>query len=155
MKIITKGKTKKQLIEIIENLEKIAYVDNLTGAYNRIWFFENIKKNDKLYITMVDLNNLKYVNDTFGHNEGDKFIVRVANELKKYGALVRYSGGDEFLVLTKDKDQFDKLNSIVSNDFCCGGADSFKCTVPEAIQKADEEMYKCKRSSKKGRDSQK
>lgn len=150
MDIETKGKTKKELIEIINKLKKVAFTDDLTGVYSRTWFYKNIKPNDKLYITMVDLNNLKDINDKFGHLEGDKFIIRVANNLKKYGDLVRY-GGDEFLLLTKDKEKFKKLNKIKSKDYCCGGADSFTCTIPEAIHKADKIMYKIKKLSKTGR----
>lgn len=151
MNIITKGKTKEELIEIIKELEKKVYTDDLTGAYTRTWFYENIKPSDKLYITMVDLNSLKDTNDKFGHLAGDKFLIRVTKSLKKYGDLIRY-GGDEFLVITKDKELFEKLNKKKLKDYCCGGADSFNCTIPEAIRKADEIMYKIKKLNKKGRD---
>ncbi|MCE5329432.1 diguanylate cyclase [bacterium] len=90
--------------------EKIIYLsfhDILTGLYNRAYFEEEIKRLNTqrqlpLSFIIADINNLKVVNDAFGHLEGDKLIVKVAEMLKAFcrneDAVSRW-GGDEFTVL--------------------------------------------------------
>jgi diguanylate cyclase (GGDEF)-like protein len=99
----------KSLIE--ENFQK-AIKDNLTGLYNRA-YLEDIgekllaeaKREDLVVaVVFIDLNNFKSVNDIYGHDNGDKVLKEVAEELKKsfrsYDIIVRYSG-DEFIVMLK------------------------------------------------------
>lgn len=84
------------------------YIDVLTGLYNRrklnIYLENIIKKNgDKLIGgIMIDLDDFKSINDRFGHSEGDKALVYVANILKnnfrKEDFIARYAG-DEFLII--------------------------------------------------------
>lgn len=94
-----------------EELMTIAnYTDSLTGIYNRkiglemLTKFVNELKLDSPPFTVcfVDLNDLKYVNDKYGHQSGDKYIKTVVENIKK---CIRLSdvfarmGGDEFLVI--------------------------------------------------------
>lgn len=142
---VLKEKIKRLKLENIE-LQKIAYFDSLTGVFNRTWFYKNVNYNDKWYVSLVDLNNLKQTNDLEGHFEGDKLILKVINKLKKYGTIVRY-GGDEFIVLTKDKVLFDELNNLCLDDFSCGGTDiSEYNNIAEAINIADKRLYEKKRA---------
>jgi diguanylate cyclase (GGDEF)-like protein/PAS domain S-box-containing protein len=90
--------------------EKILYLhfhDELTGLFNRS-FFEIEKKRldtvNKLPLSVVfgDINGLKLINDAFGHAEGDKVLIQVANILKqcsRKGDTVARVGGDEFCIL--------------------------------------------------------
>jgi diguanylate cyclase (GGDEF)-like protein len=88
-------------------LETIAFKDSLTAAYNRHygmtvldeWLAEGLT----FCICFVDMDNLKYVNDKFGHAEGDNYINRVVESLKKFDAktIVCRLGGDEFMLLCK------------------------------------------------------
>ena len=84
--------------------------DELTKLYNRkglVWFGEGLleaaKKNGQYIYTMVaDLNGLKYINDKFGHEEGDKAIRTIAEMLQKtapVSAIVSRTGGDEFTIM--------------------------------------------------------
>lgn len=69
-------------------LESLAYQDALTGLMNRAKldeFVDGIRRdNVKVYsVLFIDLNNLKFVNDNYGHDEGDTFIRVFCNVLKK------------------------------------------------------------------------
>jgi len=95
-----------------EKFKKKAYFDNLTGLYTRYggkFEFEKMKKeaNKKLSILFVDLDNFKDVNDSLGHEIGDKLLQIVANRLKKCvtpsDKIIRF-GGDEFVIILNEKD---------------------------------------------------
>jgi diguanylate cyclase (GGDEF)-like protein len=81
--------------------------DVMTGLYNRAYFEEVITKleasrTDPISIIILDLNYLKYTNDTMGHQAGDKLIRRVAEVLQTASAEKYFSariGGDEFVLL--------------------------------------------------------
>ena len=99
-------------IEAYENIQTIlnsANRDFLTGLYNRRYFFahidEYIKKAQEeylgLYIAMIDIDNFKSINDTYGHEDGDKAIVGLSEILRtntKQQDLVARFGGEEFCV---------------------------------------------------------
>ena len=92
-------------------------IDELTGVYNRYAFdikLEEIEKNkESVYITIVDIDNLKPVNDNLGHYYGDNVIIRVANYLAQsmpHSSIYRI-GGDEFIVIT-EKDYEEEARKI-------------------------------------------
>ena len=81
-----------------EELKYLAYHDQLTGAYNRN-YLEDIREDydsQELYVTMVDIDGLKELNDTYGHEHGDLFIKSVCGELESFGEPLFRLGGDEF-----------------------------------------------------------
>jgi len=91
----------------IERIQYLTFHDPLTGCYNRLFFLEELKRLDTprqlpLSIIMADVNNLKLVNDAFGHRKGDELLQKVAGILssscRTEDLVVRW-GGDEFLVL--------------------------------------------------------
>ena len=90
-----------------EAIIHLSYHDMLTGLFNRRFFEEEINRLDTdrqlpLSIIMGDLNNLKLINDTFGHREGDRLLIETAKLLKTVSRsddiLARW-GGDEFVIL--------------------------------------------------------
>ncbi|MDR2714348.1 MAG: GGDEF domain-containing protein [Coriobacteriales bacterium] len=90
-----------------EKLETIAYYDTLTGSYSRYYGMNLLEKylrdKEQFIIAFIDMDGLKYVNDTYGHNEGDAYIIAVTQLLKGFddnGVLCRL-GGDEFMLLCK------------------------------------------------------
>ena len=101
-------------VEEKEKLERERNYDLLTDLYNRRAFREQVeaavKKQKKKFAALVmwDLDNLKYINDTYGHDEGDRYIVLFANCLKifseKGGTIARYSG-DEFVTFLEADDK--------------------------------------------------
>lgn len=96
------------MVKISENekIRDIAYMDQLTQIGNRYAFVRDIETIDYRYIGIVsmDLNNLKYYNDTMGHAKGDRLIKDAADLLKELfeGSLYR-TGGDEFVSITAGK----------------------------------------------------
>ena len=91
-----------------KKLVGMAYYDPLTKTYNRHYGMELIAKwleNRSIFICcFVDMDNLKYVNDKFGHIEGDCYILSVADTLGRFAdnAVVCRLGGDEFMLLVPD-----------------------------------------------------
>ncbi|MGM0603417.1 MAG: diguanylate cyclase domain-containing protein [Bacillota bacterium] len=90
-----------------EKIKELTYRDFLTGLYNRRFFEEEMKRLDTqrqlpLAIIMADLNGLKLINDSYGHQKGDQLLQKTADifkkSLRKEDILAR-QGGDEFAVL--------------------------------------------------------
>ncbi len=101
--------------EQLDVASEMAYVDHLTGAGNKN-AYENAldeyqkrldgKESLKLAIMMADINNLKYVNDTFGHEKGDEYIkgcYKILSDNCRESRIYRI-GGDEFVVLMVGND---------------------------------------------------
>lgn len=91
-------------------MEQLAFYDPLTGLENRRLFKDRLEQSLKqvrrskslMALLFIDLDNFKYVNDTYGHDVGDELLVEVANRLKKCVReedIVARLGGDEFTVI--------------------------------------------------------
>jgi len=114
----------------IEFLQKELFTDSLTKALNRKWFSDYYLQNDHFptdgYMVFIDLNNFKYINDTFGHIVGDMVLRYLSNylqtELKdiKESYVVRYAG-DEFIVIFEKQsvsiDFEQRFNELQTNLF--------------------------------------
>ncbi len=107
-------------------LEKLAYKDFLTGGFNRTAYERDVQNyldtQKSFRLILLDLNELKHINDTYGHNQGDEAIRLVFNAMKTgfvQGKNYRI-GGDEFAVLIEDvdairfKDCLDNFQSILN-----------------------------------------
>lgn len=153
-----------------ETLEKMAHTDELTGLANRRAceeLFDELDENRCNYIIIgFDLNNLKVVNDTLGHEEGDRFIKEFAKILDhvfgEYG-LVGRIGGDEFIVMIQnaanvrvndlinsmnqkidEKNKEEKNWSMSTAYGICSALEDGVKTSRHAYKVADERMY-CKK----------
>lgn len=84
-----------------DELYHLAFTDKLTNVYNRNMLEEFREKFDTmdLFVTIIDIDNLKQVNDTKGHHEGDILIKEIANKIQEQSNWVFRLGGDEFLAL--------------------------------------------------------
>jgi diguanylate cyclase (GGDEF)-like protein len=102
-----------QLSKIQKELEKLSATDVLTGIFNRRHLFiraeeefakthRQTKNDDAVGYIMIDVDNFKKINDTYGHIIGDEILKELANRLissiRKYDIAGRY-GGEEFLVI--------------------------------------------------------
>lgn len=151
-----------KLISKLSGYNEKLYTDVLTGIYNRRFFEEEIKKmEDEAGIAVIDLDDFKLHNDTYGHSAGDAALITTANIIKKYirktDILIRY-GGDEFLLILpsikkhifEDKlklirekihdavvPKYEKMQLSVS----IGGAIFREGNIEDAIASADRQMY--------------
>lgn len=153
----------KWINKIIEKLYlsqcgNIVYYDRLTECYNYNWLecvgFEEYKSKE-FYITMIDLNDFKKMNDEYGHLYGNTILQFVAQRLKeisfKDGSIVIRFGGDEFIIFSEkelDLPLDAKLHDLISY----GSYKKNKYdTIEKAISRADKEMYKNKTNFKKSK----
>ena len=155
-----------ELIKQLSGYNRELYTDALTGIYNRRYYEERIRtSNMSAGVAMIDLDDFKIYNDTFGHDAGDLALTTVVGIIKdnvrRTDMLIRM-GGDEFLLVMPDIGEqafADKLNQIqgkihsskvpgysqlrlsVSIGGVLSGSGS---TVERAIRKADQFMYQAK-----------
>ncbi|MBR3901573.1 MAG: GGDEF domain-containing protein [Ruminococcus sp.] len=96
-----------QIRSMNEELQKLSQRDYMTGLFNRRGFYEKMNEafidnnyvGSTLLIISADMDRLKYINDTFGHAEGDSAIITIANALVSsslHSKLCARFGGDEF-----------------------------------------------------------
>lgn len=112
---------KKELISLNKKLEYMANKDFLTGVNNRGNFFrlgEDIYLNNKeknIYISMLDIDNFKKLNDTYGHKLGDLALIEFTKEVdKNLGILDIFGrlGGEEFAIITIDTNEQDIIKKL-------------------------------------------
>ena len=155
--------------------------DNMTGLYNRRGMYElfgrlatAVRPEDRLFCCVIDMDGLKYVNDTFGHDEGDYGIItvsRAATQVARDEELCVRAGGDEFYIIGLGRypdDECEKrrdayLSAIASLSSGSGKpypiSASIGCALgvagdrdlEELLRRADEEMYRFKVMRKKHR----
>lgn len=100
----------------LKKVDSLWIYDNLTGLYNRAGFnkygnyiFKECAGNRQcVSLFYVDLDDLKHVNELYGHDIGDNFIKAMAYMLKKrkkHGEVIMRFGGDEFVILAKELDE--------------------------------------------------
>lgn len=155
-----------ELIKQLSGYNRELYTDALTGIYNRRYYEERIRNsNMSAGVAMIDLDDFKIYNDTFGHDAGDLVLTTVVGIIKdnvrRTDMLIRM-GGDEFLLVMPDIGEqafADKLNQIQEKvhsskvpgysqlriSVSIGGVLSgLGNTVEQAIRKADQFMYQAK-----------
>ncbi|MBR0093340.1 MAG: EAL domain-containing protein [Lachnospiraceae bacterium] len=157
-----------------ESLTRIANMDTLTGLYNRHYStdrFAELNESRRDYcLVSLDLNHLKYVNDTFGHGKGDALLIAFSSILMKAfpeEARCCRMGGDEFLVIVEsiteehvqtciarcaaEFAQLDKTEPMIPHSVASGYA--FRHELPDkdahaVFLLADQRMYALKQTQK-------
>ena len=96
-----------------------AILDPLTGAFNRLKYTKDIdemRSTQNCVAALIDINNFKNVNDQYGHEVGDQFLIQlvkiVNSHIASNGSIYRI-GGDEFVVIAKKQNYIDKLNQCL------------------------------------------
>lgn len=152
--------------DMVNTLKQISYYDQLTGAKNRYALSEftaSEKFADRVGILFGDVNGLKHVNDTLGHECGDQLIQGVCQSLMNiFGRNAVYRmGGDEFLVICPgvEREEFEKIVAQTKavpelmNDLSIGAVwrDRGPKDFMEMVNEADECMYEEKRKFHRNR----
>lgn len=141
-----------QYLKIKGNL---AYYDELTGVFNRNYYDRFLKPyyaNKECWIIFVDCDQLKKINDTYGHVTGSNQIKNISQQIIKFVPhdFIARTGGDEFIVFS---------NTSLSLDFSIEGASWGQYQkekyedVSSAVAKADFHMYQQKQQKKSQRES--
>ncbi len=163
-----------------EQLRTLSVRDELTGLYNRRGLFtlaEHLlemanRAKRGLFMLYGDLDNLKMINDTFGHQEGDNALISIAGILKetyRHSDIVARIGGDEFVVfpvgfagdnagviaarLQRSLEKYNsRMNRSYNLSFSSGIAfydPANPCSVDELLLQGDKLMYEEKKRKKK------
>ncbi|SES05181.1 GGDEF domain-containing protein [Salipaludibacillus aurantiacus] len=151
--------------------------DSLTGLYNRRYIQQNFSKyikkanrnNYKLFVLLLDCDNFKKINDTWGHSAGDLVLIKIAKMLMQYNNKVYASarwGGDEFIIIgachndeeidrfTRDLQQqladliIPEIKQSVSVSIGSSIQQPGKTDIRDLIKEADDNMYENKNSKK-------
>ncbi|MFV0577000.1 MAG: diguanylate cyclase domain-containing protein [Vibrio sp.] len=155
-----------------KHLLMIERKDFLTGLNNRRSFMEqavNMTKNPNTFFSVIifDIDKFKSINDTYGHNEGDKAIVATAKILSKFESrkvLISRHGGEEFVILLQDtnaaqaftlaeiiRQKVSEIHSLQTRFTISGGV--YECStgedsISEAISHADHALYNAKQTGR-------
>lgn len=154
-----------KVVNLFMNYNDKLYKDAITDTYNRRYYEDEIKeKKDNAGVALIDLDDFKLYNDTYGHNAGDVALCTVADVIKgsirKSDRLIRF-GGDEFLLVMPgiEEDAFikklqmiqQKVNKTIIPGYSkiqltisVGGVLNNGGTIETAVKHADHLMYQAK-----------
>ena len=168
-------------IEALENIQIVtnhANRDYLTGLYNRRFFFETMERyeedikesGEKFAVAMIDIDHFKKINDSYGHDTGDKIIVALSEILRtstNHRDIVARFGGEEFCMVLKNinrysaLDIFERIRQQIENfSFHIKEEEYLKFTISigvtmhagealdETINNADMMLYKAKNAGR-------
>lgn len=138
--------------------------DSLTGLYNRSMYekaMEDINGKKNCILSMLDINNFKHINDTYGHDLGDRCLVtfaRVFQEQLHPSTKMYRIGGDEFVIISKKQSfkevtaELDRIRILLNEkslDFAYGTCSySVQENLRSVLKSADEQMYMDKKNRK-------
>lgn len=168
-------------IEALENIQEVtnhANRDYLTGLYNRRYFFDAMheytesldESHEQFAVAMIDIDNFKSINDTYGHDNGDKIIVTLSEILRtstNHRDIVARFGGEEFCLVLKNINRYsapeilERIRVEVANylfeisktqtlnvTISIGAAIHEDGSLEETISQADMLLYQAKNSGK-------
>lgn len=179
--IMESFKNRQRLERANAELARIHMLDPMTGIYNRRGFYKNVRKliskaekqGVGVWVFSIDMDNLKKINDLYGHNEGDKAIKAVASLMTKCtaeGGICSRFGGDEFVAVIAETDGADSFYEKVSRSIAeynrrskspydvsisCGykaGKPKTLKEIDDLMKASDREMYTQKRKHHSRRD---
>ncbi|MGR5325881.1 diguanylate cyclase [Vibrio sp. DNB22_17_1] len=159
-----------------KELEDLAYYDGLTGIYTRRYFFQLAETqmaqsniNDQsLSMLILDLDNFKHINDTYGHCTGDNvlqaFCTLISSKLRKSDIFGRI-GGEEFSIVLPNTTQHE---AVLTATRICNSVEEYftehrvtvsiglvtlrnpNCTFKQGLKYADDALYQVKQNGKNG-----
>lgn len=167
-------------VQLHEEAQRLSITDGLTGVWNRRYFQMQFRQvlatairfRRTFSVLMLDLDNFKVVNDTYGHQRGDAILVefaqRVSKTLREVDTFARY-GGEEFICLLSETDVHGALitaekilDTIRAESFGGVGEDSVRLTVSigaacypdhgdsynDLVEAADQALYRAKQEGR-------
>jgi diguanylate cyclase (GGDEF)-like protein len=170
-----------RITSLYERVKALSITDDLTSLFNRRYFFDILEEETErarrysrqLYLLLIDIDDFKRVNDTFGHQQGDQILKAFAQHLKnsvRMPDLVARYGGEEFVILMPEADASTAnqlaqrlCSEIASYPFVDGVCEyDYHLTISigvagfpkdadmlsNLLQKADNAMYQAKNNGK-------
>jgi diguanylate cyclase (GGDEF)-like protein len=179
-RVLKERRLNQERVQMLDELRKLSITDGLTQLYNSRYFYAQLKGEiercnrygHKLSLLLLDIDKFKEYNDSYGHLEGDKILVRLGRIIKsclrKMDTAYRY-GGEEFTIILpgthgeEARTVAERLRSAVAvEDFTDGRNTDLRITISigvtqyrleekisRFVQRADQAMY---RSKQAGRD---
>ncbi len=174
------------LNKAMDELNRLYVIDPLCSIYNRNGFMnitddmfkECVAHKKKIMLSFIDMDGLKYINDNYGHNEGDYAIQRLAGVIRECcgtkGICARF-GGDEFVIFSPNADENDaktierrfsdsleKVNKLINKPYSISASIGSIVTIAKKsdtlytiINQADDKMYEHKKQKKAARKDEK
>ena len=177
---VARDATKRRETE--EKIRMMAILDTLTGLYNRGGFITLAEQqmktaardHKKLLLFFIDLDGLKFINDTWGHEEGDQAIRKTSAILRatfRSSDIICRLGGDEFAALVFDSPELPevilkRLQGRIDDENAAAASRPYQismstgvssydplspCTIHELMSRADQQMYIQKKERKQAR----
>ena len=174
------------LNKAMEELNRLYVIDQLCNIYNRNGFIniaddmfrECVEKGSQIMISFIDMDGLKFINDNYGHNEGDFAIQRIASIVHnccENNAICARFGGDEFVYFSpsathgdavtlarKVNTALENINKLLQKPYTISASIGSVVTVAKPgdtlyniIKLADDKMYDIKKQKKAARKSEK
>lgn len=167
------------LRKAMEELDQLYVIDPLCGIYNRNGFInrademfkDSLESKRPLMLSFIDMDGLKFINDNFGHNEGDLALQRLASAINKCcgtSAICARLGGDEFVVCSingsqgsaisleaKLRQSLDSVNELTKKPYVISASMGSVIkvidendTLNDLMEQADAKMYEKKKQKK-------
>ena len=178
-RVLKERRLNQERIQMLDELKKLSITDGRTQLYNSRYFYAQLKGeiercnrySHKLSLLLLDIDNFKEYNDTFGHLEGDKILVRLGRVIKsclrKMDTAYRY-GGEEFTIILPGTDGeeahtvAERLRAaVLEEDFTDGQHPDVRITISigvtqylqeekiaSFVQRADQAMYQSKQAGR-------
>jgi diguanylate cyclase (GGDEF)-like protein len=178
-RVLNERRLNQERVQMLDELKKLSITDGLTGLYNSRYFYTQLKGEierfnrygHQLSLLLLDIDKFKEYNDTFGHLEGDKILVRLGRIIKlclrKMDTAYRY-GGEEFTIILpgthgeEARTVAERLRTAVAaEDFSDGknpdlmitisvGVTQYRHNEPISsfVQRADQAMYRSKQGGR-------
>ncbi len=179
--ILMKINKAEEIVGLKKEFKSLLTRDPLTGAYQRGFLIERMNEEihwcnlykEPLTVAMFDIDFFKKINDTYGHQTGDKVLmelIHLAHQSMPERALIGRYGGEEFCVLLPSTDEMTAKDileafrqTVEKNDFYTFKGEKIKltisigfttyyaeqrCSIDEIIQKADIALYKAKQQGR-------
>ncbi len=171
-----------ETVRVKNRLKMLSIYDEMTGAYNRRGMkamleqmCKEAKEGDSFFAAVIDMDELKFINDNFGHSEGDfgiRLVCKTAMAVSRVGEICVRAGGDEFYILGIGQYGADEIQQrmerftqsmkaaaqdsaktypIMGSMGCAIAPFDEKLQIESVINEADAEMYRKKVERKKQR----
>ena len=178
-RVLNERRLNQERIQMLDKLKKLSITDGLTQLYNSRYFYAQLKGeiercnryNHKLSLLLLDIDKFKDYNDSYGHLEGDKILVRLGQVIKSclrtMDTAYRY-GGEEFTIILPGTDGEEALTvaerlrtAVIEEEFTKGKKSDARITISigvtqylqeeriaSFVQRADQAMYQSKKAGR-------